>query len=76
MRSRRPPSHPAAPSRLARWEYVFFPSKGGPHAHLSLEELKEDGWVVQSSSANEKGQTMLLLRRPNPAAHGGQALPE
>ena len=76
MRSRKPPVLPAAPSRLARWEYVFFPSQCGPHGHLSLEQLKEGGWVVQSSSANEKGQTMLLLRRLNPAGHGGQALPE
>ena len=64
MRSRRKPKLPAPPSRPARWEYVFFPSKGGPHAHLSLAELQEQGWVIQSNSANEKGQRMLLLRRP------------
>ena len=64
MRSRGKPKLPTPSSRPARWEYVFFPSQGGPHAHLSLAELQEQGWVIQSSSAGDKGQQMLLLRRP------------
>lgn len=64
MRSRGKPKLPPPPSRPARWEYVFFPSRRGPHAHLSLAELQEQGWVIQSSSAGDKGQQMLLLRRP------------
>ncbi len=76
MRSRGKPKLPAPPSRPTRWEYVFFPSQGGPHAHLSLAELQEQGWSIQSSSAGDKGQQMLLLRRPLSGSPDQQAVPE
>jgi len=64
MRPRRKSRLPVAPVRAARAEYLFFPIAAGPHAHQSLSELQQSGWIIKSTSTNHHGDKMLLLSRP------------
>lgn len=66
MRSRGKSKTPAQPSDVTRWEYLFHPCVDSPYAGQSLSQLQESGWVVQSTSLSDKGQSMSLLKRAKP----------
>ena len=53
----------APKQRGALKEYSFHTASGGQSTDRVLMQLQLDGWVVQSSSDNGKGGTVLLLKR-------------
>lgn len=66
MRSQGRSRPPARPSRATRWEYLFHPCVDSPYAGQSLSQLQDSGWVIQSTSRSDNGQSMSLLKRARP----------
>lgn len=63
MRSRGKPKRAGLSPRSPRWEYLFHPSANRSSAGLSLTQLQDNGWVIQSTSRSEKGRNVYLLKR-------------